>query len=102
MRNVEAHLSAWENEGGALAPDGADNHRREFEPSPEEQQILEQLGIGVVAEWKNLPTEIQRRLFNRATSATASRNPRHAREQIARFLHGIIKECEYAGHSTLA
>jgi len=93
MNTVDADLSAWENEGGALAPDWADNRRGQVEPSSEEQRILGRLGSGVVAEWKDLPTEIQRRLFNHATSsAVASCDPIGGKEQIARFLHAIVNE----------
>jgi len=102
MSGVDADLSAWENEGGALAPDWADNRRRQFEPSSEEQQILGRLGCGVVAEWKNLPTEIRRRLFNRATSVAAFNDPTRGKEQVARFLHAVMNKSNDEGRSILA
>lgn len=98
MTGIETELSAWENEGGALA---SNDHRQQVESGSGEQQILRRLGSGVVAEWKNLPTEIQRRLFNHATAA-ASCDPAGGKEQIARFLHTIIDKRNGAGGSKQA
>jgi hypothetical protein len=49
-----------------------------------ERKVLECLGVAVVSEWNDLPTDVQRRLFVHAASGKS-----HATAvlQIARFLH---------------
>ena len=79
-------LDRWDEEGGAPAT---------LWPLPYEigdlldveRRVLECLGAALVSEWNGLPTEVQRRLFERAASG-ASGDAARLKSQIARFLHG--------------
>jgi hypothetical protein len=50
-----------------------------------ERDVLLSLGAAVVARWYDLPRDIQKQLFNAASSGQA--NPAETRNHIARFLH---------------
>lgn len=52
-----------------------------------EEHILRCLGAAVIDQWSDLPTNVQRVLFERATALGAPRHAVHLKEQIARFLH---------------
>ena len=79
--DIDSGLAAWENEGGALASD-----RPEIIEC--EGDILQRLGAGVVALWKNLPADVQRRLFSCATSFGSPGE----KELTARLLHAASSE----------
>ncbi len=64
------------------ATDGAD-----VPLTKEEQHVLQCLGVAVLAEWTELSTEVQKRLFAHAASSGDPRYSTALREQIARFLH---------------
>jgi hypothetical protein len=49
-------------------------------------RVLKCLGAALVSEWNSLPTDIQRRLFERA-AAGKSRPAAALKARIARFLH---------------
>lgn len=83
MASHDNGLASWENEGGALAPDRLNDQLQLLERTECEDHILQRLGASVVALWKNLPPEIQRRLFLHATSCETSGE----KELIARRLH---------------
>ena len=51
-----------------------------------ERRVLECLGAALVSEWNGLPNDVQRRLFERATSGK-SHNAAQLKARIARFLH---------------
>lgn len=55
--------------------------------SSSEEHILRCLGAAVIDQWSDLPTNVQRLLFERATALGAPRHTMHLKEQIARFLH---------------
>lgn len=55
--------------------------------SSSEEHILRCLGAAVIDQWSDLPTNVQRLLFERATALGAPRHAVHLKEQIARFLH---------------
>lgn len=55
--------------------------------SSSEEHILRCLGAAVIDQWSDLPTNVQRLLFERATALGAPRHTVHLKEQIARFLH---------------
>jgi hypothetical protein len=84
--NLAKALDRWADEGGAPAT---------LWPLPYqtgdlldvERRVLECLGAGLVSEWNGLPTEVQRRLFEHATSG-APGDAARLKSQIARFLHG--------------
>ena len=78
-------LDRWDEEGGAPA----EQWRLPYETGDLldlERRVLECLGAALVSEWNNLPTDVQRRLFEHATSGK-SRDAALLKTRIARFLH---------------
>lgn len=75
--------AGWDNEGGAIQPD-ADWEKTLGEA---EQRILRRLGAAMIAKWNDLPTEMQRQLFQHAVSTGEPRDVSQLKEEIARFLH---------------
>jgi hypothetical protein len=53
----------------------------------EEEHILRCLGAAVVLRWDQLPTDIQRDLFDKAGSVGPLSDTLELRNRIARFLH---------------
>ena len=51
-----------------------------------ERRVLECLGAALVSEWNDLPTDVQRRLFEYAASGK-SHDAAQLKARIARFLH---------------
>ena len=50
------------------------NHRPELQSLSEaERQLLQRLGAALVTEWNDLPTPLQRALFDRAVQVTVRR-----------------------------
>lgn len=87
VRNQLARaLARWDNEGGALGP-GREEHDQPAVLVQEEEHILQCLGAAVIAQWNDLPTEIQRRVFEHAVSMGEPRHSVQLKAQIARFLH---------------
>jgi hypothetical protein len=78
-------LDRWEGEGGAQALPWVLRYRSGV-PSNKERQVLEYLGAAVVSGWNELPTDIQRAIFQHA-AANKVYDAARLREQIARFLH---------------
>ena len=82
-RDLARALSRWEGEGGAdeswQGPDSA-LHKAE-------ERILRCLGAAVILQWNDLPTEIQRNLFDDAASMSDPKRRFELKQQIARFLH---------------
>jgi len=78
-------LDRWDAEGGAqdvawpLPYEGSD--LRDVE-----RRVLECLGAALVTEWNDLPTDVQRRLFEQAASGK-SHDATLLKTRIARFLH---------------
>ncbi len=76
-------LARWEGEGGATAhldePGEADDEL--------DLRILKRLGAAVLEEWSNLPTGVQRAIFQRASTLGASGGGARLKSQIANFLH---------------
>jgi hypothetical protein len=85
--NLGNGLARWENEGGAPKSPWVEERIRRAELAEDEEAVLQRLGAGVIAQWADLPTDIQRKLFQTATSAATSHDPAKLKEQIARFLH---------------
>jgi hypothetical protein len=75
-------LSRWESEGGS----GETLQASELVPAAEER-ILRCLGAAVILQWNNLPTDIQRNLFDDAASMSDPEQRFRLKQQIARFLH---------------
>jgi hypothetical protein len=81
----ETALGEWEAEGGSL---GSESRRRKhIGLGEQEQHVLRCLGGAVLMQWNELPTNIQRALFERAASLSKEDQTLALREQIARFLH---------------
>jgi hypothetical protein len=81
-------LARWESEGGALGLASEEPSRHEPMPlSEEEERILRCLGAAVLLQWNDLPTPIQRQIFERAVAMGEARHTGELKEQIARFLH---------------
>jgi hypothetical protein len=78
-------LDRWDEEGGAPAV----SWPLPYEPSDlldVERRVLECLGAALVSEWNDLPTDVQRRLFEHAASGK-SHDAALLKARIARFLH---------------
>jgi len=85
--NKENALARWDNEGGAAK--GAPQEARDDMTSlaKEEEHILRCLGAAVIMQWDDLPTDIQRELFEHAISMGKLQHTAELKGQIARFLH---------------
>ena len=83
--SVANALDRWDEEGGAPAV----SWPLPYEPSDlldVERRVLECLGAALVSEWNDLPTDVQRRLFEHAASGK-SHDAALLKARIARFLH---------------
>ena len=81
-------LARWESEGGALVGPASELSRDKPAPLSEgEERILQCLGAAVLLQWNDLPTPIQRQLFEHAVSMGEAGQTAMLKEQIARFLH---------------
>jgi hypothetical protein len=80
-------IARWDNEGGA--PKGAPQEdRNELAPlTNEEEHILRCLGAAVLMQWNDLPTKIQRELFEHASAMGELNHTAELKRQVARFLH---------------
>ena len=77
-------LDRWDDEGGA-----AGSSRADLGPALglNEEHVLRCLGAAVIMQWNDLPTEIQRKLFEDATAMNDSARQFELKQLIARFLH---------------
>ncbi len=80
-------LARWDNEGGAPGPEVHERDNKDGVLTQEEQCILQCLGGAVITQWNDLPTEIQRALFEHAVSMGEPSHSLALKELIARFLH---------------
>jgi hypothetical protein len=83
LRQPEAGVARWEEEGGARRAAGAVTRAL----ADTELDILERLGAAVVMEWNELPTDVQRVLFRHASAIKEPYDPAQLKARIARFLH---------------
>ena len=82
---VASALDRWDEEGGAPAlPWPLPYETGELLEA--ERRVLECLGAALVSEWNDLPTDVQRRLFEHAASRK-SYDAAILKARIARFLH---------------
>jgi hypothetical protein len=79
-------LARWETEGGALGSAGRGRDRH-VPFSEQEAYILRCLGAAVLLQWNDLPTHVQRELFEHSIAGVEPREIALLKEQIARFLH---------------
>ena len=80
-------LAGWESEGGAPGPASEPSRDKAAPLSEGEERILQCLGAAVLLQWNDLPTPIQRQLFEHALSMGEAGQTAMLKEQIARFLH---------------
>jgi hypothetical protein len=81
-------VARWESEGGALLTPASELSRDKPAPLSEgEERILQCLGAAVLLQWNDLPTRIQRQLFEHAVAMGEAGQTAQLKEQIARFLH---------------
>ena len=79
-------LDRWDAEGGAAGSSRADLGSA-LALHAVEERVLGCLGAAVIMQWNDLPTEIQRKLFEDATSMNDSARQFELKQLIARFLH---------------
>jgi hypothetical protein len=83
--NVANALDRWDEEGGAPAVPWPLPYET-GDLLDAERRVLECLGAALVSEWNDLPTDVQRRLFEHAASGK-SNDAALLKARIARFLH---------------
>lgn len=76
-------LARWEGEGGALGLSNAPGDTLD----ELDLRILNRLGAAVLGEWNNISTDLQRALFQRASTPHSSGDGARLKSEIARFLH---------------
>lgn len=75
-----ADLARWETEGGSPP--------QPYAASLGDEPLLRRLGAAVVGEWNNLPTPLQRAVYERAVAVGAAPGGDAAmKRRMARFLH---------------
>ena len=87
LRNERALHSIFGREGGAPQPKSERNREARAALAKEEEHALRCLGAAVIMHWNDLPTKIQRDLFDHAISMGEPRYTAQLKERIARFLH---------------
>ena len=87
LYNLARALSRWESEGGAGEPLQGSESGPGIDLQAAEERILRCLGAAVILQWSDLPTEIQRDLFDDAASMSDPEQRFRLKQQIARFLH---------------
>jgi hypothetical protein len=80
-------LGRWDNEGGATGSSPQADPGADSALHTAEERMLRCLGSAVIMQWNDLPTDIQRKLFEDAASMTDSARQFELKQQIARFLH---------------
>ena len=83
--SVANALDRWDEEGGAPAVSWPLLYET-GDLLDAERRVLECLGAALVSEWNDLPTDVQRRLFEHAASRK-SYDAARLKARIARFLH---------------
>ena len=87
LNDLAKALGRWDNEGGALGWPTDMEIKPETSLTSAEERILRYLGAAVIMQWNDLPTEIQRKLFEDATSMNDPARQFELKQLIARFLH---------------
>jgi hypothetical protein len=82
-----AVVARSQGEGATLQPKPEGNRETRAALAKEEEHVLRCLGAAVIMQWNDLPTRIQRDLFDDAISMGDPRHTAQLKEQIARFLH---------------
>jgi hypothetical protein len=80
-------LGRWESEGEAEEPLQGSELGPDMALQGAEERILRCLGAAVILQWNDLPTEIQRNLFEDAALMSDPERRFRLKQQMARFLH---------------
>jgi hypothetical protein len=80
-------LGRWDDEGGATGSSPEAEFGPDLALHAAEERVLRCLGAAVIMQWNDLPTEIQRNLFEDAASMSDSARQFELKQLIARFLH---------------
>jgi len=80
-------FARWGNGGGVAKPVSKTDHDKRLALAETEEHILRCLGAAVVLQWNDLPTDVQRKLFEHAISRGEPPRSPELRQGIARFLH---------------
>jgi hypothetical protein len=80
-------LNRWEGEGGTDEARKGSEFGADITLQKAEERILRCLGAAVILQWSDLPTQIQRDLFDDAASMSDPEQRFRLKQQIARFLH---------------
>ena len=80
-------LDRWDDEGGGAAGSSRADLGSALALHAVEERVLGCLGAAVIMQWNDLPTEIQRKLFEDATSMNDPARQFELKQLIARFLH---------------
>ncbi len=80
LNDLAKALARWDDEGGAPA------HPHETFSATDER-VLRALGAAVMMQWNDLPTDLQRALFDDAASVSDPARSFELKQKIARFLH---------------
>jgi Fe-S cluster biosynthesis and repair protein YggX len=86
-------LGRWESEGGSTELQGSELGQ-EIAPQAAEERILRCLGAAVILQWNDLPTDIQRMIFDDAASMSDPERRFRLKQQMARFLHNHKDDSE--------
>ena len=86
-------LGRWESEGGSTELQGSELGQ-EIAPQAAEERILRCLGAAVILQWNDLPTDIQRLIFEDAASMSDPERRFRLKQQMARFLHNHKDDAE--------
>jgi hypothetical protein len=86
LHDLAKALGRWDDEGGAAGSSRADL-KSDLALHAAEERVLRCLGAAVIIQWNELPTEIQRKLFEDATSMNDAARQFELKQLIARFLH---------------
>ena len=86
-------IGRWESEGG-LTELQESERGQEIAPQAAEERILRCLCAAVILQWNDLPTDIQRILFEDAASMSDPERRFRLKQQMARFLHNHKDDVE--------
>ncbi|MET1026365.1 MAG: hypothetical protein ABWY00_04295 [Dongiaceae bacterium] len=84
-KQMAVALARWEGEGGGRLAQLPQQHMDAL--AAPERQVLERLGAALVTKWNDLPTNVQRAIFQHASAIEESYDPIQLKTRIARFLH---------------
>jgi hypothetical protein len=87
LNDLAKALGRWDNEGGATESSPEADRGPDLALHAAEERVLRCLGAAVIMQWNELPTEIQRKLFENAVSMSDSARQFALKQQIARFLY---------------